>query len=376
MAETESSSDAAYFLPNVRRLRGDVVRGIDLMPPAIDFLPPQIADAKMYCSRCRCDVPVPLKKTFSEPPTPVFPNDYDPVTNNKFWQLFALEVDCPRCNGKVRLEPARRPWTKTVDLYGDEAVRETLAQPFVCIALVGGSGRHVDDVCSKVASLKKKLEPDRDPASWRFHMTDIHSGQKRQSHKIFSRWTRDKCEQALKDLFRVIACSNDSLFVFALVYPMSTAASMIVTKRKAYMAILCDTIYNFTQLEASPRYTFDADKAVDDNRVVIQNWARSAFLGSERQLMYLYLCHGVPVPEPQFVKQGSHVGLELADFVAFVVARELYCWQNGRHSEYPTSQLGKVYYSWPDTGGYARDRTVGVPKDRMFPSIASNPLGD
>jgi hypothetical protein len=92
--------------------------------------------------------------------------------------------------------------------------------------------------------------------------------------------------------------------------------------------------------------------------------------------MYLYLCHGVPVPEPQFVKQGSHVGLELADFVAFVVARELYCWQTGRHSEYMSSQLGKVYYSWPDAGDYARDRTVGVPKDRMFPSIASNPLGD
>jgi len=376
MAETESLTNAAYFLPNIRRLRGDIVLGLDLMQSAINFLPPQIADAKMYCSHCRCDVPVPLKKTFSEPSTPVFPKDYNPVTNNKFWQLFAMEVDCPRCNSKIRLEPPRRPWTKTVNLYGDEAVREALAQPFVCIALVGGSSRHVDDVCSKVASLKKKLEPDHDPASWRFHMTDIHSGQKRQNHKIFSTWTRDKCEQALKDLFRVIACSNDSLFVFALVYPMSTAVSMIVTKRKAYMAILCDTIYNFTQLEASPRYTFDADRAVDDNRVVIQNWARSAFLGSERQLMYLYLCHGVPVQEPKFVKQGSHVGLELADFVAFVVARELYCWQKGRHSEYPTSQLGKVYYSWPDAGGYARDRTVGVPKDRMFPSIASNPLGD
>ena len=88
--------------------------------------------------------------------------------------------------------------------------------------------------------------------------------------------------------------------------------------------------------------------------------------------MYLYLCHGVPVPEPQFVKQGSHICLELADFIAFVVARELYCRQKGRQSEYMSSQLGKVYYSWPDAAGYARERTVGVPKDRIFPSIASN----
>lgn len=209
-----------------------------------------------------------------------------------------------QCQGQFRTTPT------TLDKNGkfvcDEAVRETVAQPFVCIALVGGSNRHVDDVYSKVVSLKKKLEPDRDPVSWRFHMTDIHSGQKRQSHRIFSSWTRDKCEEALKDLFRVIAGSDDSLFVFALVYPMSAAASMIATKRKAYMAILCDTIYNFTQL----------------------------------------------------------------------VARELYCWQTGRYSEYMSSQLGKVYYSWPDAGDYARDRTVGVPKDRMFPSIASNLLRD
>ena len=141
---------------------------------------------------------------------------------------------------------------------------------------------------------------------------------------------------------------------------------MIVTKRKAYMSVLCDTIYNFTQIETSPRYTFDADKAVDGTGPVIQNWARSAFLGSERQLMYLYLCHGIPVLEPQFVKPGSHVGLELADFVAFVVARELYCWQKRLPSEYKSSELGKVYYSWPDGGGYTRERTIGVLKDQIF----------
>ena len=51
------------------------------------------------------------------------------------------------------------------------------------------------------------------------------------------------------------------------------------------MAILCDTIFNFTQLGVSPRYSFDADKAVGNNQAVIQHWARSAFLGSERQLI-------------------------------------------------------------------------------------------
>jgi len=340
------------------------------MESAIEFLPPDVAHAKMYCPHCRRNVSVPLKKTFSEPPTPVFPQDYHPVTNNKFWQLVALEVECPKCNEKVRLEPPRKHWTKTVTLYGDEAVRETVAHPFVCIALVGGSRRFVERVCEKVSALKNEIEPGRDPASWRFHMADIHSGHKRGRHKIFANWNRDKCEQAVNGLFNVVAESSDSLFVFALIYPIGRGSSMIGTKRKAYMAILCDTIYHFTQIGVSPRYTLDADKAVGDNRAVIQHWARSAFLGSERQLMYLYLSHGVPIPEPQFVKQGSHVCLELSDFIAFVVARELYCWQNRRQSEYLSSQLGKVYYSWPDAEGYGRDRMKGVPKDRIFPSAA------
>ena len=48
-------------------------------------------------------------------------------------------------------------------LYGDEAVRETLAFPFVCISLVGGSGGFVKGVCDKVTMLKNQLEPERDP---------------------------------------------------------------------------------------------------------------------------------------------------------------------------------------------------------------------
>jgi hypothetical protein len=366
---TESENSPAYYLPHVRRLRGNVVPGLEQMESAIEFLPPQIADAKMYCPSCQTDVPVPLKKAFPEPYTPVFPRDYHPVTNNKFWQLVALEVECPTCKGKVRLEPPRKRWTKTVTLYGDEAVRETVARPFVCIALVGGSNHFVESACDRVNALKKTLEPEREPTSWRFHMADLHSGQKRKRHKIFADWDREKCAQAVNGLFNIIAESNDSLFVFALIYPIG-GSSMIEAKRKAHMAILCDTIYNFTQLGVSPRYTFDADKAVGSNRSVIQHWARSAFLGSERQLMYLYLCHGVPVLEPQFVKPGSHICLELSDFAAFVVARELHCWQNRRESEYPSSQFGNVYYSWPDKEGCARERIRGVPRDRIFPTNA------
>jgi hypothetical protein len=243
----------------------------------------------------------------------------------------------------------------------------------VCIALVGGSGGFIDEVAKKIVFLKQDLEPARNPTSWRFHMTELHSGQRRQRHPIFANWSREKLDRAKATMSAAISETNDSLFVFALVHPIVRGSSLATTKTKAYMALLCDTIYNFTQGGVSPHYTFDADKAVGDNRAVVQQWARNAFLGSERQLMYVYLSHGIPVPEPAFVKQGSHICLELSDFVAFVVAREVFCWQNSRQSDYLSSDLGKVYYSWLDATGYSRERTVGVPKERIFPAVTDNP---
>ncbi len=98
----------------------------------------------------------------------------------------------------------------------------------------------------------------------------------------------------------------------------------------------------------------------------MQAWARHAFLGSERQLLYLYLCHGIPVPEPRFVKPGSHPCLELADFVSFVVARELFRYGLGLPTEYSTSRLGKVRYSWTDPNGYTSSGRIGLPCDKIL----------
>ena len=226
------SQNPVSFLQHIRRLRDNVAPGLEDIGVSDRFSRRGRSDENVLSVLpIRCTVP--LKKAFPEPQTPVFPRDYHPVTNNKFWQLAALEVECPKCSGKVRLEPPRKHWTKTVTLYGDEAVRETVAFPFVCISLVGGSGRFVKGVCDKVTTLKNQLEPERDPTSWRFHMADIHSGQRRKRHKIFKNWNRDKCQQALNGLFNVVAESNDSLFVFAPIYPIKGGSSMIVTKRKA-----------------------------------------------------------------------------------------------------------------------------------------------
>lgn len=91
----ETPDPPVHYLPNVRRLRGKIVSDLETMQPAIEFMPPEIANARMYCQRCRDDVPVPLKTLFPEPPTPVFPTDYYPVSNNKFWAIAGAGTRLP-----------------------------------------------------------------------------------------------------------------------------------------------------------------------------------------------------------------------------------------------------------------------------------------
>ena len=373
MPDGNPNPPTVEFMPNIRRLRGKVVPRLETMQPVIEFMPDEVANAQMYCTRCQENAPVPLKKIFPEPYTAIFPRDYHPVTNKGFWQLQKLEVDCPKCSGKIMLDLPTKPWKKSVTLYGDEAIRQDIQHPFFCISLVGGSSRFAVNACDALRGLKQKLEPTRPPESWRFHMSDLHSGQNRKEHPIFAQWNREKITDAIDSLFKLIEDANTELFVFALVY-LAGNLPMLEVKRKAYMAILCDTIYHFTGLEVSPTYILDAEKKVHGDATAIQDWARRAFLGSERQLLYTYLCHGVPVPEPTFVPPGSHPCLELADFVSFVVARELFCYQRRRSSEYPTERLGKVTYSWVSPAGYTSSRTQGLPCQTIISGVEKDSI--
>src|SRR5262249_44703802 len=150
---------------------------------------------------------------------------YHPVTNNKFWQFVTVEAECPKCQSKVFAQPPRRSWTKNVYLYGDEAVREKASRPFVYLTLVGGSSGFIDQVAKKIVLLKQDLEPAYNPTSWRFHMTELHSGQGRQRHPIFASWSREKLDRAKATMSATISEASDSLFVFALVYPIDRGSS-------------------------------------------------------------------------------------------------------------------------------------------------------
>lgn len=220
-----------------------------------------------------------LKHCFLSRQRPSFQRTTIRSPTTSFGQLQELELDCPHCSQKIKLTLPTRHWKQSLTLYGDEAIREDILRPFFCLSLVGGSRQYVDNGCAALRDLKQQLEPTRSADHWRFHMTDLHSGQKRKRHPIFANWNREKVAYAVHSLFHLIESANKELFVFVLIYLGNTPAPILQVKTKAYMALLSDVIYTFTQTGVSPRFVLDAEKNVHGETTVIQNWARRAFLG-------------------------------------------------------------------------------------------------
>jgi hypothetical protein len=329
----------------------------------IKFLPDEIIHAKQICKSCGQEYNVPIKKDFPNSLAPVIPKDFHPKTNNKFWQLQSLEIPCPLCGERTMCELPTRKKKAKVLLYGDDASREVNDDYVYCYSLVGGSHPFVMEASENLRSLKMSYSPN----DWTLHMKDIVSGNQRSKHSIFKEWHKEKVDQLICDLFTLLERSSNDLFIFNVSFSSRNSLPDEDLKRDCYISLIADLIYGFTQSGFTPVLHFDSEKEFKGIEPVIHGWARDAFLGPQRSLLYSFLSHGLPVPEPVFVKPASHPCLELADFVSYIIARNHYCHLNKLVCEYPTEKLGKVFYSWLRRDhNYGRDRRVGFPWNEIY----------
>ncbi|MEZ5385755.1 MAG: hypothetical protein R3F13_09590 [Prosthecobacter sp.] len=333
----------------------------------IKFAPPEIADAATTCSNCLSIFKVPLNKEFPHSLAPVIPLDFDAKTNNKFWQLQTVEIECPECKKKTLLKlPTTQPAGKVL-LYGDDAHRCERTGSVFCFSLIGGSHPFVERISQELWALKSAFEPNQEPTKWKLHMKDLHSGDNRRRHPLFRSWNRSKIEDLVSALFELIERNSNAVFTFNVSFFRAATRSIDALKLDCYVALLADVIYGFSKKGCSPILSFDSEKEFKGIGPVVHGWARSSFQTSQRKLLYSYISNGLPVPEPQFVEPASHPCLEIADFVSFVVARGHHCQMKGIQSEYPTEKLGRVFYSWlRKDGNYGRDRLIGFPWHELY----------
>ena len=289
---------------------------------------------------------------------PVTPHDFHPVTNNKIWVPHGIGVKCPQCDTQTLVKLPICPKRGEVHLYGDEAAREQAG--IYTYSLLGAAMPLMPQIEHAIFNLKRSVAPSVVPESWRLHMTEAWSSEKRRRHPIFKEWSIGRVVGLIDSLFELLASLSDDLFIFN-VSLTNLPATQTELRDLAYISLVAELIDGFTATGFQPHLRFDADRPVT-GEYAIQSWATDSFGGLQRTLLYPFLAKGIPIPEPRFVRPGSHPCLELADFVSFVVARYLWQLHQGKEIEFQPARLGKVFYMVRRrNGGLLQLRQTGYP---------------
>ncbi|OBQ13980.1 hypothetical protein [Anabaena sp. AL09] len=337
-------------------------------------LPENIAAFRLECSECSKQFRPNWFKLSNEPLIPVKPNDHDGP--GRWIPIKTYEI-CPFCEEAVPLDLPVVQMQSKVMLFGDEAYREEQGKLIFTYSLVGADFKVMSKIEDSLRELKSQLCPSEAPDSWAFHMKELWSGDERKKHRVFRDWNFEKVQLAVQGLFQLIQSHAEYLFMYNIA--LTAKGSLKGFKSKpvlerpqdnAYILLIMYVINECTKAKGQPVLQFDAEKQTKADQV-IQGWARDAFSGSQRCLIYPFLAKGVEIPEPIFVKPASQPCLELADFISYIIARfYLKKWQGKEIEEALNPRnLGKVMYLGSDeTGDLVFHKTESYPWELFYES--------
>jgi hypothetical protein len=273
-----------------------------------------------------------------EPLVPIAPKDAAGRPGR--WVPHAKAVRCG-CGGVGLLEFPANKVQGVFRLYGDEAYRDDddKKRRVATYAVVGGSPTPVDEAAERLSSLKRRMEPNRNPDTWSFHMRCLWSGSQRKKHEVYSNWQMAKVVDAVNSMLKILS-GTDHLYVYT-ISVVSRAAKTAATKAQhdAFLTLTMKVISDVTKLGGQPVFQFDSEKPMK-GPTAIHGWAKRMVLDSQHSVLYAYLAHGIEIPEPQFVRPASEPCLEMADLVAWVVARHHLDKWRGKESEFDPAGLG------------------------------------
>lgn len=331
-------------------------------PPSLiplRLVPEDLAQLTAVCNKCGNSQRPDWFEVKPEPLVPVKPADTPPEDPGR-WVPHSMMFACERCGDMLSLEYPRRSLRARCSLFADEAIRrdDRSGREVFTYALVGGTTQVVDAASDALSKLKASLEPSLEPDAWRFHMRVLWSGQQRRKDRVFAHWQMPKVVDAVRGLARVVGESRD-LHVYAA--SVVRRGPAVGAKRDAFVALTLKVVRDLTSQGGQPRFHFDSEKPAKGAHTV-HAWAQRLFLDTQYCVLWAYLAHGIEVPEPQFVPPASHPCLELADFVAYVVARHhLDVWR-GKKSETDPAELGPVtYLGFNPRGELVFGRQAGIP---------------
>lgn len=269
---------------------------------------------------------------------------------DQHWIPVSFPMDCENCKQRYDHNVPIIERNGTYSLYGDEAGRIVHFQGqdihFFCLSIVGVHERKREQLQNQLRNFKLEARPDADPSGWPHHFTELwgDSGPERKysfdgvAQKIdYGKRFAKMIEKAQPEL----VCFNFSNAIVLKGSSKDKAAAIKFQKEDLFKQAILMTLDVMVMHKSNVRWYFDNVKDATD-RERTEGWAEECFRGLQYTRLFTQLAAGALVPEPKFLRPGSHFLLEIADFISFWFARDFLKISQKKISEVPSAWMGKI----------------------------------
>jgi hypothetical protein len=307
------------------------------------FMPQSLLEKRIECPVCKQLAPIPFKRPQKEVIEPVTPLDFHPVTNNKHWVCIATTVPCEGCGAGIQVPLPTVTQKTEVHLFADEAARTVDGRNVWVFAAIGSDKRLLPGIEAKVRAVKARLIPGRAPTDWTMHMKDLWAGDARTRHPVFSSLTRDQVAGHVSEVAALLREASRELFTFVCVVSRPAREPVNEPMKLSFSVLFHEIIHGFTEGGSAPVLHLDAQRPASIQSQAV-GWIDGILTELRHTLGYAFLTHGIAIPKPRIIAPGSAACAELADFVAFWIARLHERKWRGLEVELDPAQFGPVFY--------------------------------
>lgn len=261
-----------------------------------------------------------FKPNWLEKRTPITPYI---LRNGNIFQPNKSHVACSLCNSLTPIPLPNKKHKGNVKIFGDEALRKSGNKHIYTYTLVS-EPRNIENFYkfrNDFYRIKKKLLPKKPPSSWTLHFLELFNDKKRNRSQDFKHLEKSDIINLSLELGKLLQKYSEHITVWncTAVYVNEGYAKEKEDKefkKRVYYPLIMRVLRETTATGYSPYINFE--------RTQNDGWAKNLFEGGRLTLMWPFLSHCLPVPDPQFKHPRESIFFEISDFISFCIARYLY----------------------------------------------------
>jgi len=313
--------------------------------------PEELENKKLVCKNGHKFTPDWLQKTY---PYTVFYKD------NGIYRLNGCNVKCSVCNGNSDFNINFKKYKTDLDVFGDEAFRTNIDNKSAIVysfVSFSGSKNARELFILDFLKIKHSLVKSLPPLSWTIHMKELMNSSKRRKKSHLSGLTLEDIKIKINEILQLInkSVSKGDLNLYSAVGIVEVKDFQKEKeirehcKTHQFNAALIQIIRESTSNELAPKFYFE--ESSDDG------WAEKLLDSGRCTLVWPYITHGLPVMSPKFVSPSFSIFLEIADILAYIISRYLFCLaktvekKEKKEPDFLPSKLGSIRYILTDGKG-------------------------